>query len=179
MATLLLAKGADANAKDNRGWTSLHMAADYLHTGHRSESQAVIDLLIANNADVNAKDKYGKTMKDITAENAIKLANDQEELDQLRREKVSETPCAECGSPDFDLMRERGVEFEIFSGFATLDCQNCSKPMQIPLNAIDKSAGVVALCRSCNRGSLVPAAVRCKTCGVGLSIGWQKLVRLR
>jgi ankyrin repeat protein len=46
---LLIAKGADVNAKNNSGWTPLLMAV----LGDRKE---VIELLIAKGADVNAKD---------------------------------------------------------------------------------------------------------------------------
>ena len=44
-----LAKGADVNAKDGNGWTSLDNA---ISNGHKE----IVELLIASGADVNAKD---------------------------------------------------------------------------------------------------------------------------
>ncbi|MFB8787332.1 MAG: ankyrin repeat domain-containing protein [Potamolinea sp.] len=51
MAQLLIAKGADVNAKNKNGETPLHLA----------RSQEMVQLLIAKGADVNAKNKNGET----------------------------------------------------------------------------------------------------------------------
>jgi hypothetical protein len=48
VTALLIAKGADVNAKTDDGWTSLHFAAV---NGHKE----VAELLISSDADVNAK----------------------------------------------------------------------------------------------------------------------------
>ena len=54
VAELLLAHGADVNAKNNNGSTPLHFAAAL---GHKD----VAELLLAHGADVNAKNKGGST----------------------------------------------------------------------------------------------------------------------
>ena len=57
MVELLIAKGADVNAKNVAGWTSLHNAI-------AAGQEEVVDLLIAAGTDVNAKDRHGKTPLD-------------------------------------------------------------------------------------------------------------------
>ena len=54
MAELLLAKGADVNAKNKYGWTPLHRAAIW-------GQKEVAELLISKGADINAKDNNGST----------------------------------------------------------------------------------------------------------------------
>ena len=54
---LLIANGADVNAKNDYGYTPLHWTAN---NGHKE----VIELLIAKGADVNAKDNQGRTPLD-------------------------------------------------------------------------------------------------------------------
>gem|GEM_PF-304783 len=53
--TFLIEKGANVNAADMRGRTSLHLATE---GGHRD----LIDLLLAKGADVNTKDRLGRTV---------------------------------------------------------------------------------------------------------------------
>lgn len=59
---LLLAKGADANAKDEEGYTSLIDASAY---GHKE----VVQLLLAKRADANAKANNGTTALSIASRN--------------------------------------------------------------------------------------------------------------
>ena len=54
---LLIAKGADVDAKDEDGWTPLHWA---VVNGH----EETVELLLANGSDVNAKDNDGETPLD-------------------------------------------------------------------------------------------------------------------
>ena len=54
IAELLLAKGADVNAKTERGYVPLHAAAD------QGQAQ-LVNLLLANGADVHSRDRKGLT----------------------------------------------------------------------------------------------------------------------
>jgi ankyrin repeat protein len=67
VAELLIAEGADVNAKNVVGQTPLHWAA---MAGHKE----IIELLIAAGADVNAKTKRGDTPLDL-AEDDPKIRN--------------------------------------------------------------------------------------------------------
>ena len=62
-ASVLIANGAEVNAKGNGGWTPLHYAA-------RGNAAAVAKLLIANGAEVNAKDNGGWTPLHYAAEHS-------------------------------------------------------------------------------------------------------------
>jgi hypothetical protein len=65
VAELLIAKGADVNAKNKNGSTPLHMAVE---KGYKD----VAELLIAKGADVNAKDEYGSTPLHMAASSKYK-----------------------------------------------------------------------------------------------------------
>ena len=56
---LLIAKGADVNAKDNWDWTPLHSAI--YSSKDMAELKAMVELLIARGANVNAKDGDDRT----------------------------------------------------------------------------------------------------------------------
>ena len=57
---LLLAHKANVNARDNRGLTPLHLAAD---PGHKD----VVEVLLANGAEINSKADDGETPLNIAA----------------------------------------------------------------------------------------------------------------
>jgi cytohesin len=61
---LLITKGANVNAKEEKGWTPLHFAAYYGH-------EEIVELLITKGANVNAKANDGRTPIDwaITQDN--------------------------------------------------------------------------------------------------------------
>ena len=67
VAELLIAEGADVNAKNVVGQTPLHLAAGASH-------KEIIELLIAEGAEVNAKTKRGETPLDL-AEDDPKIRN--------------------------------------------------------------------------------------------------------
>jgi hypothetical protein len=82
---LLIAKGADVNAKGRSGWTPLHFAAN---GGHRE----VAKLLIAKGADLNAKTSDGVTPLDWA--------------EDVKKWQRSETKVAKKETAD--LLRKRG-----------------------------------------------------------------------
>jgi ankyrin repeat protein len=54
IASLLLSKGADVHAQDERGWTPLHEAA-------YNSTPKIVAFLLSHGAEVNVKDKRGMT----------------------------------------------------------------------------------------------------------------------
>jgi len=73
VAELLIAKGADVNAKNKFGWTPLYWTA---YGGHKE----IVELFIAKGAAVNAKDDDGRTPLDMAID-----FNHTETADLLRK----------------------------------------------------------------------------------------------
>jgi cytohesin len=61
----LIAKGADANIRDNKDRTPLHIAAWYA----ASKNPKIVELLLSKGADINAKDNNSKTALSYAMEN--------------------------------------------------------------------------------------------------------------
>ena len=94
MVKLLIAEGADVNAKDERSWTALHHAA---RNGHKEAAE----LLIAKGADINAEDKEGRTPLYIAVCHDYKVA-------ELLIDKGADSNIkTESGQTLFQLTQER------------------------------------------------------------------------
>jgi ankyrin repeat protein len=91
MARLLIAKGADVNARSKSGVTPLMVAATF-------NNAALAGLLIQSGADVDAKTARGQTALDIAKANQNAAARQQIEI--LRAKARGEGPAA--ASPPAD-----------------------------------------------------------------------------
>jgi len=84
--------------------------------------------------------------------------------------------CPECGAPDADRMEERGYQLTIRGALAGYACPGCKKERTFELEYRDKAIGINVLCGSCKTVTYFPPSVWCKTCGRGLSTGWQRQI---
>lgn len=140
---------------------------------------SVIPILLDHGADPNAKDSEGYTSLELIRQSGLEEAKKMAELLATRGAKLvpgKTSTCPECGAPETVRMRERGVQVTFNGVSVGLACPGCSKEQEIPLHAIDKARGSQVLCPSCGAIAFVPAPVWCRTCGVGLSSGWQKQI---
>ena len=84
IAELLIAKGADVNAKKDDGEIPLHYAAFVSH-------KEIVELLIAKGADVNAKDKDDETPLDEAIISMLGLPVGHSEIADLLRKHGGKT----------------------------------------------------------------------------------------
>ena len=77
---LLIAKGADVNAKEVIEWTPLHKSVTWKH-------KEIVELLIANGADVNAKNWHDEPPLDYTDVDDV----DSKEIADLLRKHGAKT----------------------------------------------------------------------------------------
>ena len=88
---------------------------------------------------------------------------------------AKDSACPECGQPDPAEMAKRGVEVTLFRVFATFPCYKCKTPQKVDFTFIERAEGVDVRC-SCGAIAYVPPSVWCKTCGKGMSQGWQSAI---
>jgi hypothetical protein len=108
VAELLIAKGADVNAKDEGEWTPLHSAA---YWGEKE----IAELLIAKGADVNAKNDVGITPLDW----AIHL-NHSEIADLIRKHQLMPR-LVQHGRFAFSFDAKEGKVYEVQDSFDLLN----------------------------------------------------------
>ena len=171
MVRFLLERGANVNALAEFKMTPLLRAC-------KSISTSVIPILLEHGADPNAKTESGYTALQFIRQSGLDEAKKMAGL--ILSRGVATTPgkdstCPECGAPETVRMRERGVQVTFNGAFAEFACLACNTRNQAPLESIDRSRGVQVLC-SCRAITFIPPSVWCKTCGQGLSTGWQKAI---
>jgi predicted Zn finger-like uncharacterized protein len=172
----LIAAGADVNAKDNDRGTALMMACGF----NRPLNLEIVTILLDRGADPNAENCNGETALSLIFHfDHLDWASKFTEL--LVRRGARQVPgksvvCPECGSPKSLRMMERGIEVTFNGISARFDCPQCHESQKVPLDSIAKDRGVLVKCSRCGAISFIPASVWCKTCGDGLSSGWQQKI---
>jgi hypothetical protein len=171
MARFLLDHGANVNAEAKFKMTPLLWAC-------KSISTSVVPLLLDRGANPNAQAKDGHTALQFIRHSGLDAAENAAKL-LISRGAVAtpgkDSACPECGAPYSAEMAKRGVRITINREYAEFACLGCKKQAQADLEHIDKAKGVRVLC-SCGATTYIPPSVWCKTCGGGLSTGWQKQI---
>jgi hypothetical protein len=119
---LLLKRGANPNATDERGRTPLHYVAE------GSGDRKVVELLIANRADPNARDNNGQTPLDVAKEkssaNPYGVAPGTGRVPGLSRIPTRSSPQQPAVSELADLLRTHGA----LDDLPKMDCIQVSRP---------------------------------------------------
>jgi len=178
MIRFLIERGSDIEARDNEGLTPLMLACETGYTSLRL-NPSVVKTLLELGANPNSEDFEGRRASSLVRLLASPAAEKITALlEQHGAQKVpgKTATCPECGAPESVHMKDRGVQVTLHGVFAGFSCPHCKKEEQVPLDAIDKAWGLQVSCPSCHRDVFVPPTVWCKTCGIGLSTGWQTLL---
>lgn len=84
--------------------------------------------------------------------------------------------CPECGFPEILSTEERAYHITDSGAFGEFSCPGCKKQITFLFDFRDQATGIQVLCGSCKTVAYVSPSVWCKTCGKGLSTGWQKQI---
>jgi hypothetical protein len=167
MVRYLLDHGANVNARATYNMTPLLLACKEIST-------SVVPTLLARGADPHAQAEGGYTALTYISRSFSDKAKKIEEL-LIGRGVARLTSCPECGAPETEQMLKRGVHVTLnFGVYAEFTCRRCNAQQEVRL---DRAKGVHVAC-SCGVNALVPPSVWCRTCGKGLSNGWQSKVTI-
>lgn len=166
----------------------LHSAASKGHTQWIKE-------IINSGVEINEIDSTGKTPLDYAIQGGHKRAinilsdaggkkaeevylssNSMDNKRGVSKAPSKSDPCTECGAPVSKRMMERGVHPTFNGIFARFPCPSCHQAEDVYLEDINMALGINVRCPSCKYIAYVPPSVWCKTCGIGLSNGWQDQV---
>jgi hypothetical protein len=171
MVRFLLNHGANVNAEAKFKMTPLLLAC-------KGTSTSVIPILLDHGANPNGRTDDGHTALQFIRRSGLDAAENAAKL-LISRGAVAtpgkDSACPECGAPYSAEMAKRGVQVTLNGVFAKFECSGCKAQQKVDLEFIDKAKGIQVLC-SCGAAAYVPPSVLCKTCGGGLSTGWQEQV---
>jgi Ankyrin repeats (3 copies)/Ankyrin repeat len=175
---LLIAAGANVNATDDHGETALMAACTFIDGVPLNEE--IVTLLLDSGADPNLETRKGETaLSRVFYFDHLDWAPQFTAL--LIKRGANQIPgkstvCPECGSPKSLQMKKRGIKVTFHGTDAEFPCPHCQRYQIVSLHSISRDKGCLVNCASCQKLSIIPAAVWCKTCGDGLSSGWQRKI---
>jgi ankyrin repeat protein len=162
-------------------------AVAYFNRGNAKQAKGDLDGAIADYTQAIAlrpdlAAAYGSRALARKAKGDLDGANkDQIKAIQLQAEAPlsvlgTKSSCPECGAMETDRMQERGYHLTSGAAFGKYSCPGCKKKLTFQFEYQDKATGIQVLCGSCRTVAYVPPSIWCKTCGKGLSTGWQKQI---